>query len=142
MTIIDKVGRKLLLLIGAIGTASCLAGVAAIFLTHQHKELLVWLLVVYIAFFAFSQGAVIWVYIGEVFPNRVRAQGQSLGSFSHWFMAGVISLGFPPLAAKSGGYPFIFFSIMTVVQFFVVLKVYPETKGVSLEEMQRKLGIA
>jgi len=142
MTLIDRVGRKLLLLIGAVGTASCLGGVSAIFLTHQHKELLVWLLVVYIAFFAFSQGAVIWVYIGEVFPNRVRAQGQSLGSFSHWFMAGVISLGFPPLAAKSGGYPFIFFSVMTVVQFLVVLSIFPETKGVSLEEMQRKLGIA
>ncbi|HJZ63411.1 MAG TPA: sugar porter family MFS transporter [Candidatus Acidoferrum sp.] len=142
MSIIDKVGRKLLLLIGAVGTASCLAGVAAIFLTHQHRELLVWLLVAYIAFFAFSQGAVIWVYIGEVFPNRVRAQGQSLGSFSHWLMAGAISLGFPPLAAKSGGYPFIFFSVMTILQFLVVLKVYPETKGVSLEEMQRKLGIA
>ncbi|MBS1867555.1 MAG: sugar porter family MFS transporter, partial [Acidobacteria bacterium] len=91
MTLIDRVGRKILLLIGAVGTAACLAGVAAIFLTHQHKEYLVWLLVTYIAFFAFSQGAVIWVYIGEVFPNRVRAQGQSLGSFSHWFMAGVIS---------------------------------------------------
>ena len=142
MTLIDRVGRKLLLLIGAVGTASCLAGVAAIFLTHQHKEYLVWLLVTYIAFFAFSQGAVIWVYIGEVFPNRVRAQGQSLGSFSHWFMAGAISLGFPPLAAKSGGYPFVFFSVMTVIQFLVVLSVYPETKGVSLEEMQRKLGIA
>jgi sugar porter (SP) family MFS transporter len=108
MTLIDRVGRKKLLLIGAVGTATCLAGVAAIFLTHQHKEYLVWLLVTYIAFFAFSQGAVIWVYISEVFPNRVRAQGQSLGSFSHWFMAGVISLGFPPLAAKSGGYPFFF----------------------------------
>lgn len=142
MTLIDKVGRKKLLLIGAAGTAACLAGVAAIFLTHQHKEYLVWLLVAYIAFFAFSQGAVIWVYIGEVFPNRVRAQGQSLGSFSHWFMAGVISLGFPPLAAKSGGYPFVFFSVMTVVQFLVVLTVYPETKGFTLEEMQKKLGIA
>jgi SP family arabinose:H+ symporter-like MFS transporter len=142
MTLIDRVGRKKLLLTGAVGTASCLAGVAAIFLTHQHKEYLVWLLVTYIAFFAFSQGAVIWVYIGEVFPNRVRAQGQSLGSFSHWFMAGVISLGFPPLAAKSGGYPFLFFSVMTIVQFLVVLFVYPETKGVSLEAMQKKLGIA
>jgi sugar porter (SP) family MFS transporter len=142
MTLIDRVGRKKLLLIGAVGTATCLAGVAAIFLTHQHKEYLVWLLVTYIAFFAFSQGAVIWVYISEVFPNRVRAQGQSLGSFSHWFMAGVISLGFPPLAAKSGGYPFVFFSVMTIVQFLVVLTVYPETKGVSLEEMQKKLGIA
>ena len=142
MTLIDRVGRKILLLIGAVGTASCLAGVAAIFLTHQHKEYLVWLLVTYIAFFAFSQGAVIWVYIGEVFPNRVRAQGQSLGSFAHWFMAGVISLGFPPLAAKSGGYPFLFFSAMTIVQFLVVLFIYPETKGVSLEQMQKKLGIA
>jgi sugar porter (SP) family MFS transporter len=142
MTLIDRVGRKKLLLIGAIGTASCLAGIAWIFLAHQHREYLVWLLVTYIAFFAFSQGAVIWVYIGEVFPNRVRAQGQSLGSFSHWFMAGVISLGFPPLAAKSGGYPFIFFSVMTIIQFLVVLFVYPETKGVSLEEMQKKLGIA
>jgi len=142
MTLIDRVGRKKLLLIGAVGTASCLAGVAAIFLTHQHKEYLVWLLVAYIAFFAFSQGAVIWVYIGEVFPNRIRAKGQSLGSFSHWLMAGIISLGFPPLAAKSGGYPFVFFSVMTVVQFLVVLFVYPETKGVSLEQMQKKLGIA
>jgi len=142
MTLIDRVGRKTLLLIGAVGTAACLGGVAAIFLTHQHREYLVWLLVTYIAFFAFSQGAVIWVYISEVFPNRVRAQGQSLGSFSHWFMAGVISLGFPPLAAKSGGYPFIFFSAMTIIQFLVVLFVYPETKGISLEEMQKKLGIA
>jgi MFS family permease len=142
MTLIDRVGRKKLLLIGAVGTASCLAGVAAIFLTHQHREFLVWLLVTYIAFFALSQGAVIWVYIGEVFPNRVRARGQSLGSFSHWFMAGAISLGFASLAAKSGGYPFLFFSAMTIVQFLVVLLVYPETKGISLEEIQRRLGIA
>jgi len=141
MTLIDRVGRKKLLLIGAVGTALCLAGVAGIFLTHQHEELLVWLLVGYIAFFAFSQGAVIWVYIGEVFPNRVRAKGQSLGSFSHWMMNGIISLVFPVMAAKSGGYPFVFFAAMMVVQFFVVLLFYPETKGLSLEELQKKLGI-
>jgi SP family arabinose:H+ symporter-like MFS transporter len=142
MSLIDKVGRKKLLLIGAVGTAICLAGVAAIFLTHQHEELLVWLLVGYIAFFAFSQGAVIWVYIGEVFPNRVRAKGQSLGSFSHWMMNGIISLIFPVMAARSGGYPFVFFAAMMVVQFVVVLLFYPETKGHSLEELQRRLGIA
>jgi hypothetical protein len=102
----------------------------------------VWFLIGYTAFFALSQGAVIWVYIGEVFPNRIRAKGQSLGSFSHWFMNGAISLGFPVMAAKSGGYPFVFFSAMMVLQFIVVLLFYPETKGVSLEEMQRKLGIA
>lgn len=142
MTLIDKVGRKKLLLIGAVGTAICLAGVAAIFLSHKHQELLVWLLVGYIAFFAFSQGAVIWVYIGEVFPNRVRAKGQSLGSFSHWFMNGLISLVFPVMAARSGGYPFVFFAVMMVVQFVVVLLFYPETKGHSLEELQKQLGIA
>jgi MFS transporter, SP family, arabinose:H+ symporter len=102
----------------------------------------VWLLVGYIAFFAFSQGAVIWVFISEVFPNRVRAKGQSLGSFSHWIMNAAISATFPLLAAKSGGYPFVFFSLMMVLQFFVVLFVYPETKGFTLEEMQKKLGIA
>jgi len=142
MTMIDRIGRKKLLLIGAAGTALCLAGVAGIFLSGHHHELLVWLLIGYIAFFAFSQGAVIWVYIGEVFPNRVRAKGQSLGSFSHWLMNGVISLIFPVMAAKSGGYPFVFFAAMMVVQFIVVLFFYPETKGLSLEELQKKLGIA
>jgi sugar porter (SP) family MFS transporter len=142
MSLIDKVGRKKLLLTGAVGTALCLAGVAGIFLSHQHEELLVWLLIGYIAFFAFSQGAVIWVYIGEVFPNRVRAKGQSLGSFSHWMMNGIISLVFPVMAAKSGGYPFVFFAVMMVVQFIVVLLFYPETKGHSLEELQKRLGIA
>jgi MFS family permease len=142
MSLIDKVGRKKLLLTGAVGTALCLAGVAAIFLSHRNEQLLVWLLIGYIAFFAFSQGAVIWVYIGEVFPNRVRAKGQSLGSFSHWLMNGIISLVFPVMAAKSGGYPFVFFAAMMLLQFVVVLLFYPETKGHSLEELQKKLGIA
>jgi len=142
MSVIDKVGRKKLLLIGSVGTALCLAGVAAIFLTGRHENLLVWMLVGYIAFFAFSQGAVIWVYISEVFPNRVRAKGQSLGSFSHWIMNALISWTFPLMAASSGGYPFVFFSAMMVLQFFVVLFFYPETKGISLEDMQKKLHIA
>ena len=142
MALIDRVGRKKLLLTGAVGTALCLGGVSYVFLSQSHENLLVWLLVAYIAFFAFSQGAVIWVYIGEVFPNRVRAAGQSLGSFTHWLMAGIISLGFPAVAAQSGGYPFVFFSIMMVAQFVVVLLWYPETKGITLEEMQKRLGIA
>jgi sugar porter (SP) family MFS transporter len=142
MSMIDRVGRKTLLLIGSVGTAACLAGVAAIFLMGRHENLLVWMLVGYIAFFAFSQGAVIWVYISEVFPNRVRAKGQSLGSFSHWIMNALISWTFPLMAASSGGYPFVFFSAMMVLQFFVVLSFYPETKGISLEEMQKKLHIA
>ena len=106
MSVIDHIGRKKLLLLGSIGTALCLAGIATIFLTGHYQNLLVWLLIGYIAVFAFSQGAVIWLYLSEVFPNRVRAKGQSLGSFSHWIMNALISGIFPLLAAKSGGYPF------------------------------------
>lgn len=141
MSLIDKVGRKTLLLAGSVGTAACLAGVAAIFFTNTHQNLLVWLLGAYIGFFAASQGAVIWVYISEVFPNRVRAKGQSLGSSSHWIMNAIISLVFPIVAKASGGTPFAFFAVMMVTQFFVVLFVYPETKGISLEQLQAKLGI-
>jgi sugar porter (SP) family MFS transporter len=141
MTLIDKLGRKTLLLIGSVGTALCLAGVAEIFFTQTHQNYLIWLLVTYIAFFAVSQGAVIWVYIGEVFPNRVRSKGQSLGSSSHWIMNAIIAYTFPQMAKSSGAYPFMFFAAMMVVQFFVVLFFYPETKNVTLEQMQQRLGI-
>ncbi len=139
MAVIDKVGRKILLLIGAVGTAICLAGVAAIFATPRHQSYLLWLLVAYIAFFALSQGAVIWVYLSEVFPTRVRAKGQSLGAFTHWIMNAAIAWTFPTIAAISGATSFVFFAVMMVLQFVVVLLAYPETKGVSLEEMQRRL---
>jgi len=142
MTLIDKLGRRKLLLVGSVGLAVCLAGVAAVFASMKHENYLVWLMVGYIAFFAFSQGAVIWVYLSEVFPNRVRAKGQSLGSFTHWAVNAAVSGTFPMLAASSGAAPFVFFSLMMVVQFFVVLFVFPETKGVSLEQMQKKLGIS
>lgn len=141
MLVIDGMGRKKLLLVGSVGTCVCLAGIASIFFAQRHQRLLLWLLVGYIAFFAFSQGAVIWVYISEVFPNQVRAKGQSLGSFSHWSMNAIISGFFPLMASSSGGYPFVFFAAMMVLQFFVVLFVYPETKGITLEEMQRGLGV-
>jgi sugar porter (SP) family MFS transporter len=142
MTIIDRVGRRTLLLIGSVGCTIALSGAAYIFLSGAHEKLLVWCLVLFIASFAFSQGAVIWVYISEVFPNRVRANGQSLGSFTHWIMNALISFLFPILADKSRGLPFVFFATMMALQFFVVFFSYPETKGVTLEEMQKKLGIA
>ena len=141
MTVIDKLGRKTLLLIGSVGLVGCLSGLAGIFLTHSHQKYLLWLLIAYIAFFAISQGAVIWVYIGEVFPNRVRAKGQSVGSSSHWIMNATVSWIFPVLFARSHGIPFVVFAFMMVVQFFVVLFFYPETKGYTLEEMQHRLGI-
>jgi len=141
MTVIDKLGRKTLLLIGAVGLVGCLSGLAAIFLTGQHHGYLLWILIGYIGFFAISQGAVIWVYIGEVFPNRVRAEGQSIGSSSHWVMNALVSWIFPVLFVRSHGLPFVVFAGFMVLQFFVVLFIYPETKGYSLEEMQRRLNI-
>ncbi len=142
MSIIDKAGRKTLLLTGSVGTAACLAGVAVIFRSGAHQDLLAWLLVGFIAFFGFSQGAVIWVYISEIFPTTVRAKGQSLGSFTHWAMNAAIAWTFPVIAASSKAAPFVFFAAMMALQFFVVLFFYPETRNVSLEEMQKKLGIA
>jgi sugar porter (SP) family MFS transporter len=139
MSIIDKVGRKTLLLVGSVGTAICMAGVSVIFFTNSYQYFLVYLLVGYIAFFGFSQGAVIWVYISEVFPNSVRSKGQALGSFTHWVMAAIVSWSFPVLAAHSGGIPFVFFGVMMIVQFFVVFFFYPETKGKSLEQLQKDL---
>ena len=142
MTVIDRLGRKTLLLIGSVGTALCLAGVASIFFSNSHQSYLAWLLVAYIFFFAISQGAVIWVYISEVFPNQVRAKGQSLGSSSHWIMNAIISGVFPLMAKRSGGAPFLFFAAMMVLQFFVVLFVYPETKQDTLEQLEQRLGTA
>jgi SP family arabinose:H+ symporter-like MFS transporter len=140
MSLIDKAGRKTLLLIGAAGCSACLAGVAWLFGTHSHPGALLWLLVTYIAFFSVSQGAVIWVYLGEVFPTSVRSKGQGVGSASHWFMNAAIALEFPVVVhSMSTATPFVFFAVMTAVQFVVVLMVYPETKGQTLEELQRRL---
>ena len=141
MSVIDKFGRKKLLLTGTAGLAICLAAITAIFFTHQHMNWLLWLLMIYIALFAISQGAVVWVYISEVFPNRVRAKGQSLGSASHWFTNAAISLVFPVMAKSSGAYPFLFFAVMMVVDFVLVFFYYPETSRISLEHMQEHLAI-
>jgi sugar porter (SP) family MFS transporter len=140
MAAIDRLGRKTLLLVGAAGTASCLAAVAWLLTSNAHQGVLVWLFVTYIAFFALSQGAVIWVYIGEVFPNAVRSKGQGAGNASHWIMNTIIAMVFPVLVVSIGrSAPFIFFAVMTVVQFLVVLFTYPETKGQTLEALQRRL---
>ncbi|MGH9561594.1 MAG: sugar porter family MFS transporter [Terracidiphilus sp.] len=140
MALIDKLGRKTLLLIGAAGDACCLAGVAWVFATGSHAHALLWLLIVYIAFFSVSQGTVIWVYIGEVFPTRVRSKGQGICSASHWFMNTLIAQAFPIVVhSMSTATPFVFFCAMTAVQFLVVLMVYPETKGQTLEDLQRRL---
>lgn len=142
MSLIDKAGRRTLLLIGSVGCVVTLGGVAWVFASSSHERWLVWLLVGFIASFSFSQGAVIWVYISEIFPNRVRAKGQSLGSFTHWFMNALVSGLFPAVAAHSRALPFVFFASMAAVQFVAVLLWFPETRQVSLEQMQKRLRIA
>jgi hypothetical protein len=101
----------------------------------------VWLLVCFIIFFAISQGSVIWVYIAEVFPSRVRSKGQSAGSSAHWIMNALIAGAFPFIAARSQAAPFVFFAVMMLLQFVIVLFLYPETKGSSLEQIQAQFGI-
>ena len=100
-------------------------------------------LIGFIAFFAFSSGAVIWVFISEIFPTAVRSKGQTLGSFTHWFMAMLISWIFPAVARDLGqpgaGLPFAFFAASMVAQLFVVGMFFPETKQVALEDMNKKL---
>jgi MFS family permease len=140
MTLIDKFGRKSLLVLGAAGTSACLAGVAWVFITQSHQSALLALLVTYVAFFALSQGAVIWVYIGEVFPNSVRSKGQGVGNASHWIANTIIAFAFPVVAHKYGaGMPFVFFAVATLLQLVVVTLFYPETKGQTLEQLQLQL---
>jgi len=143
MTIIDKVGRKKLLLVGAVGMVIFLGLVAQAFYFENFGGYGVMIyLVGFIAFFAVSQGAVIWVYISEIFPNRVRGEGQALGTFTHWTMNAAVSWSFPVMATVlGGGNSFLFFSLMMLVQFFFVLKYVPETKGKSLEQIQKDLKI-
>ncbi len=140
VSLIDKLGRKTLLLIGAVGCGAALAGVAWVFGTNAHQVLLLPLLVGFIIFFAISQGAVIWVYLSEVFPTNVRSKGQSLGSSAHWIMNAIVSFSFPIIARHSRALPFAFFAAMMGVQFFTVYFIYPETKGYSLEEMHQHMG--
>jgi MFS family permease len=142
MSLIDRLGRKKLLLIGSAGMAICLTGAAWIFHTHQHQKWLLFLIVGDVGFFALSQGAVIWVYLSEIFPTRVRAKGQSVGSSTHWIMNALVSGLFPLLAVRSAASPFVFFACMVALQFVVVLFVFPETKGITLERMQDQLGIS
>ncbi|MFW6169951.1 MAG: sugar porter family MFS transporter [Planctomycetota bacterium] len=141
LSIIDHFGRKKLMLVGSIGYILSLGTTAWAFYTNVGGVIVLLSLIVFIASHAFGQGAVIWVFIGEIFPNRVRARGQALGSFTHWIMAALISLTFPVIAEVSGAHVFAFYCVCMVGQLLWVIFLMPETKGVPLEEIQEKLGI-
>jgi sugar porter (SP) family MFS transporter len=144
ISVIDKFGRKTLLIIGSAGMVVFLSLVAYAFNygTSGGYEIMFYL-VGFIAFFAFSQGAVIWVFLSEIFPNKVRSQGQTLGSSTHWIMAAIISWMFPSIAKMGNGgtVSFLIFAAMMLIHGIFVWKVLPETKGKSLEGIQHDLGI-
>jgi SP family xylose:H+ symportor-like MFS transporter len=157
MLVIDQVGRRKLMLVGSIGYILSLAAIAWAFyaqselvsgdneitrrLSSSGGTVVLIGLVVFIAAHAFGQGAVIWVFISEIFPNRLRARGQAFGSFVHWIFAAVISQTFPLIAERSGGNVFAFYCICMVGQLLWVLFVMPETKGIPLEEIQARMKI-
>jgi sugar porter (SP) family MFS transporter len=140
MNFIDRFGRRTLMLIGSFGLIATLGLVAYSFYSGHSGLAVPVYLFIYIAFFAFSQGAVIWVFISEIFPTQVRAKGQTLGSTTHWFMAALIAFSFPYLAERvGGGNTFLFFTVMMVAQLMFVWKMMPETKGRSLEQIGHTL---
>jgi sugar porter (SP) family MFS transporter len=142
--LIDRVGRRVLLMVGSVGMVFFLGMISRAFFLQSFTGYSVMVyLIGFIAFFAFSQGAVIWVFISEIFPNKVRAKGQALGAFTHWVMFAAISWTFPvvALSPKIGGGPsFAFFAVMMVLHFLFAWKVIPETKGKSLEKIQEELA--
>jgi sugar porter (SP) family MFS transporter len=137
MNYIDRFGRRFLMIIGSIGLIITLGMTSMSFYLSIGGQMVAISLFLYIAFFGFSQGAVIWVFISEIFPNEVRAKGQSLGSFAHWFMAALVAFMVPSAEKIGFGHTFLFFTIMMVFQLFFVLKIMPETKGISLEELEK-----
>jgi MFS family permease len=147
MVIIDHFGRKRLMFYGSIGYIVSLLAIAITFFTNGKEfsdtggMVVLISLIVFIAAHGFGQGAVIWVFISEIFPNKVRARGQALGSFTHWFMAALISWTFPVFADISGGFIFTFYAFCMVLQLLWVLFKMPETKGIPLEELQKKLNL-
>lgn len=141
--LIDRIGRKKLMLIGSIGYILSLGAVAAAFYFQFLGGMVVPVLIfIFIGSHAIGQGAVIWVFISEIFPNQVRSYGQSLGSSVHWIMAAIITSAFPFFANDPAIGPakiFLFFMVMMVLQLLWVIFKMPETKGVSLEELQKRM---
>src|SRR6202140_4011789 len=139
--LIDRLGRRTLLYIGSFGYIASLGLVAWAFFTG-HLSIVPVCIFAFIAAHAIGQGAVIWVFISEIFPNRHRAEGQTLGSFTHWIFAALLTTFFPRMVSSfPPGYVFSFFTGMMVLQLVWVKTMVPETKGVPLEQIQKQLGI-
>jgi sugar porter (SP) family MFS transporter len=142
MVLIDRVGRRPLLLVEGFAMAVLLALAAAIMLGWLPRALMLGVLVGFIAAFATSQGTVIWVYLSEIFPSRFRAAGQAIGAGTIWLFDAVVAALFPIAAALAPAVPFLFFMLCMLAQGILVYAFFPETKGASLEEIERRMGTA
>ena len=140
--LIDRVGRKPLMYICSFGYIISLSLVSVSFLNSWSGFSIPFFFFLFIASHAIGQGAVIWVFISEIFPNKLRAKGQSFGSSVHWVLAAIITLFMPSALAsfENPGFVFLFFAVMMVFQLLFVRFLMPETKGVSLEELTKKLS--
>jgi MFS transporter, SP family, arabinose:H+ symporter len=140
MILIDRIGRKVLVLLGSAGMMLMLAGLSALYFLHLTSGLMVLVLILgYIAFFAASLGPAIWVMVAEIFPNRLRSKGMSVAIVALWLACAVVSVSFPQMLAKlNGGTTFLIFAIICLGNFIFVLKIVPETKGKSLEELEKE----
>jgi len=141
MALIDRVGRKALLLVGSVTFVLSHSLAAWVFATHAQGWVVMLAMAGIVGSHAYSQGAVVWVCINELLPNAVRASGSAFACCLLWVLDVAVSWSFPVVAGKAGAYAFGFFAVMMVAQFFLLLKYFPETKGVSLEELQRRLGV-
>jgi SP family arabinose:H+ symporter-like MFS transporter len=142
ISLIDKFGRKVLMSYGSIGLIVSLSLIAQAFFSGNMGIYVSFYLFFYIAFFGFSQGAVIWVFISEILPNEVRAYGQALSSFTNWILVTIITFYFPYLIETfGGGITFSFFALMMLLQLFFVWRFMPETKGTSLEGNEKALEL-
>jgi len=143
MYLIDKAGRKVLMYIGSFGYIISLTGVAWSFKTGADGTVIVWFICAFIAAHAIGQGAVIWVFISEIFPNKVRDYGMALGSGTHWVFAALITLVTPTILSVFSGFQiFSFFTFMMILQLLFVWKLMPETSGRSLEDLEKELNLA
>ena len=141
MALIDRVGRKALLLVGSVTFVISHALAAWVFATHTQGWIVIAAMMGVVGSHSYSQGAVVWVVINELLPNAVRASGSAVACFLMWVLCAVIGWVFPVIAKASGSMAFGFFALMMVAQFVLVWKFLPETKGVSLEELQKRLGV-
>lgn len=139
MALLDRVGRKALLLVGSVTFIVSHLLAAWAFATHMHGWIVIVAMMGVVGSHAYSQGAVVWVMINELLPNSIRASGAAFACFLMWLLCGTLSWIFPVIAHASGAYAFAFFALMMVAQFVLVAKFLPETKGISLEELQKRL---